>query len=449
MAALGLRLKDMGDYPPRHATDDEFHYLWAGLNFWADGKPASWSGLSGGAKFQVGIAQMDKMGYVIVSPAFDHPPLFTLLVGAAAHLFHPIRLDQVMQDGRKVTIWNIDLHEARWMMVPLFIAAFWLLYGVTRSAFTPDVALFTILFYGFMSHAVTQGRLILADNLSTVLLLANVFVIQQWLSGKISHRAMAGLTITLTAAAVLTKVPAICHAPALIALLIMTKRPREMRYVFYGIGIGIAVYLGWICWFGMPGFLDVMKSQADRFRGFNAFQLMSGVPRLLDVQDLNGVLIAAWFCLVVQAMRPRASPLFVIAPVYTLAFTFFAGDFLFGWYSLPLFPWLAMALGLTTAQVYARPPSTMMIAWFLLLLPHAFQTIYIARYDLQTPLRIAYMLVVAGLIFSFLLPKVRAQKVFRMAILIIVAVVLLREVYEVVNRRADRLRDDEKYLMKG
>ena len=39
-----------------------------------------------------------------------------------------------------------------------------------------------------------------------------------------------------------------------------------------------------------------------------------------------------------------------------------AGDVLFGWYSAPLFPWLAIALGLTTSQVWQRPVSAMMIA---------------------------------------------------------------------------------------
>lgn len=434
----------MGEYPPRHATDDEFGNMWSGLNFWDSGTPSSWSGLKGAN--HIGMALFEERGYYMVRPVFDHPPLFQLLSGGAAWFTNPEKIVQQTPEGNRLVVWDVNLSRARWMMIPLFIASFWLLYGIASLAFGPGAAVLTVLFYGLMSHAVAQGRLIMADNLSTMLLLAGVWSIQAWHCGKLSRRWMAALVMATTAGAVLTKVPAWCQVPALIAMLMAVRRAREVWFVVAGFAIGAALYFAWVCWFGLADFVAVMGSQADRFRGFNAFQLLSGVPRLLDVRDLNGVVIAGWFCVLAQALRPGAKAVMLVLPVYVMAFTFFAGDVLFGWYSLPMFPFLALALGLTTQQVWRRPHAVPAMAWLLLFLPHCFQTIFVSRFDLKEPLRYSFVAVLAVLVFAYALPRPRAIRVFRMAMIPILALVLMREVYEVTNQRRDRITDQEKYL---
>jgi hypothetical protein len=157
------------------------------------------------------------MGYFIVSPALDHPPLFTLTIGALAKLTNPHRIVQRTREGNLVTIWDVNLARARLFMLPLFAAAFWLLFFITRAAFPPGVTLLTVFIYAFMSHAAAQGRLILADNLSTVWLLASVYFVQSWSLGRRSYAAMATGVILTTAAAILTKGPASSQGPVLIA----------------------------------------------------------------------------------------------------------------------------------------------------------------------------------------------------------------------------------------
>jgi hypothetical protein len=440
-AALGLRSYNIGQYPPRHATDDEFHYLWAGLNFWESGQPMAWSGLAGSNL--LGVASIDQMGYFIVAPALDHPPLFTLTIGALAKLTNPHRIVQLTRERNLVTIWDVDLARARLFMLPLFAASFWLLFAIVRPVFPPATTLLTLFIYGFMSHAVTQGRLILADNLSTVWLLASVYFLQSWQLGRRSYRVMAAGVILTTAAAILTKVPAACQVPVLIAYLFYIKRPREIWTVVAGFLLGALLYFGWISWFGLDGFLRIMAAQAARFRGFNAFQLVSGVPRLLDQVDFNGVIIAAWFCAIVQVMRPRTSPLMLIVPVYMLAFTFFAGDVMFGWYSLSLFPWLALALAVTTAQVYRRPRMGPVIGWMLLLLPYCFQTLFYGHSGSMMGLRYSYVAAVAALVVCFALSPGRYARVIRAAMIAVLALVFLREVSEVLFERTDRTPDPD------
>lgn len=446
IAALLLRLVGLGDYPARHATDDEFSHMWAGLSVIHSGRPISWTGIKSNDKVTYYSATFDERGYRLADPYMDHPPLFGLMSGTFAQLCGARAIKQDTESGKPIIVWDVNLGRARLLMVAIFAATFWLLLSLTRNAYTPAVALITALFYAFMSHAVAHGRLIMADNFTALLLVAAAWCIQRWISARTSERKMGITVATLTAGAILTKIPAWCIVPALMVCLALTRNPAAARYVVFGFAAGVALYIGWIGYFGFDAFVATMASQSGRFRGFNAFQLMSGVPRLLAVMDLNGIIIAGWFCMLVQALRNGASPLTAIGPVYVLAFTFFAGDFLFGWYVAPLYPLFALALGLTTVQVFREPRSTQMAAWLLLMLPHAFQTLYIARYDLETVLRYTHAVVVAVLVLAFFFKQPRSEKVLRVALIAILAVVYMREVYEVVNQRTDRLTDQEKYL---
>jgi len=446
LGALGLRLVGLGEYPKRHATNDEFHYIWGGLNFWHHGTTASWSQLQGQANLNIGEAYFDGDRYDIISPTFDHPPLFTLLTGAFAHLADPQEISSPGKDGHTVTIWDVNLARARLMMVGLFVITYWLLFDLVCIGIGPAVALLTVLFYGFMSHAVAHGRLIVPDNLLALLLVAAAWVFQRWQAGRSTTGRMGWAMAVLMLLCTLTKIPGWCMLPAMMAAFFVAGRPKETRYLFYGFGAGLVLYVGWLAYYGLSDFVAAIQTQSGRFRGFNAFQLWSGLPRLMAEFDLNGVVIAGWFCLLAQALQPGARAIMAIAPAYTLAFTFFAGDMLFGWYSAPMYPWLAVALGLTTWQVYKDPRSPMMVAWLLLFLPHAFQTLYIARYDLETVLRFAFVGCTAVLIGALALPAIRGAKVLRVAMIAVLAVVFMREVYEVTNQRTDRLTDAEKYV---
>lgn len=444
LSALTWRAVGIGEYPAPHATNDEFHYLWGGLNFWENGEVMTWSGLAGSKRIGMGV--YGATGFVMVSPAFDHPPLFTLLAGAAAKMTSPQRLVQQASDGRLMVLWDVNLARARLMMLPVFAAAFWLLFAVTRQAFGGPTALLTVLIYGFMSHSAAHGRLILADNLSVVWLLASVWAVQSWNHDKISRRTMAITVILTTAAALLTKVPAVCQVPVLIGLMIHARRLREIGFVIAGLILGAALYLGWALWFGFDNFISVMQAQAVRFRGFNAFQLISGAPRLIDLIDLNGILLAGWFCALIQVMQPRVSPVMIVLPVYALAFTFFAGDALFGWYSVPMHPWLALAVAVTTIQVYRRPRMAPVLGWMLLFLPWCVQGLYIGRLELRDSLRFGYMIAVAATVFLFALPRPQMIRAARLSMVTILALVLVREVYEVSFKREDRPADQERYF---
>lgn len=442
--ALGLRISNIGEYPPRHATDDEFHYMWAGLNFWHRGVPEAWSGLAGANR--IGVAGFDETGYVMVSPALDHPPLFSLYAGAMAQLTNPERLVSKSPLGHFLVIWDVNLHLARWMMVPIFVATFWLLFAVARRGFGDGIALLTVLIYGLMSHAVAHGRLILADNLSAVWLLLGVWAVMAELQGAVSTKKMRVLVVVSTALALLTKVPAVCQVPVLMALFIYHRRYREIAFVVAGLLVGGAVYLGWVSYFGLDGFIRVMQAQAARFRGFNAFHLITGTPRLLDQIDLNGVLVAGWFCALAQVLRPRIHPLMLILPVYLLAFTFFVGDVVYGWYSIPMYPWLALAVALTTAQVYRRPEMGMTLGWLVLFLPWAFQTVYLSDASWGVQFRLPYVGLVALLLGALALPVGQRVRIVRVAIGLILALTLFRESLYVNNVPSHRPTDQSRYF---
>jgi len=434
LPALGLRLYHIGQFPPPHATDDEYGNVWAGLNFWYNGEFTTWSGLAGKNQ-HYGIAMFDNNGYFMVSPSFDHPPLFTLTLGALARLTSPERLPQYTSKNIPVNLWRLDLGKIRLFMMPMFCACFWLLFSIVNSALGPATALLTVFIYGFMSFAVAQSRLVISDNLTAVWLLASTWAAWHWIKGSISTSKMRWTIVLTTAAALLTKLPALCQVPVLIAIFVWAKKPREILTVVAGVLLGGSLFLAWNFWLGFEEFLSVMQSQAGRFRGFNAFQIMSGTPKIVDTVDLNFVVIAGWFCALAQVLRRQTSPLFFIIPVYMITFTFFAGDVIFGWYALPLLPWLAMAIAATTCQVYRRPRTGPTLGWMLLFLPAAFQAFYLARPESAMALRYGYAAAAALLIFAYLLPQNRSRHLIRVAMVIILGLIFLREVYDITSDR--------------
>jgi len=199
---------------------------------------------------------------------------------------------------------------------------------------------------------------------------------------------------------------------------------------------------------GWDIFVATMESQGKRFRGFNALLQMSGTPRLLSEYDYNGPIMLAWVCMFLQGLRSKSAVVWAAPWAYMLAFTVFAGDILFGWYSIPLYPYLCIALAATVVQVWENPLKigfVVLIAW---LLPNTFQTLLIAHFELTPALRGVFVLVSAFCLLAPMLPRPKAVKVLQGALACMIFLTMTREFYEVKHMRTDRISDAEKYVIK-
>ncbi len=81
-----LRIYNYDSLPPDNWTSDEYAFAWSGMSLLQTGIPTSWSWLSPTDNFPTVVWEAKNIRYRLVTPWFDHPPLFGLLVGLFALL---------------------------------------------------------------------------------------------------------------------------------------------------------------------------------------------------------------------------------------------------------------------------------------------------------------------------------------------------------------------------
>src|SRR5262249_52428637 len=91
--------------------------------------------------------------YQMVKPWLDHPPLYSLYVGAW----------MLAQGDRK--IFEVDLWKMRTGTVPLAVISFVLLTLILRRLLSPPEVLLALLFYTVLPSVVFHQRLVVCENL--------------------------------------------------------------------------------------------------------------------------------------------------------------------------------------------------------------------------------------------------------------------------------------------
>lgn len=163
---LSLRLIDYDKVPPFGETMDEFMYPWAGITFLKTGVPASWSLPFPSYKKEniVNLFNHWGVGYYIVSPWVEKPPLYPLITGTVA-------LIAKQDDLPKVRLSTIRL-------VPITLSLFTiLLIGLmTAQIFNKQIALMSSFLYATIPTIVMANRLSLTENLLTPLSILAILI---------------------------------------------------------------------------------------------------------------------------------------------------------------------------------------------------------------------------------------------------------------------------------
>jgi hypothetical protein len=432
VSALALRWFHLGVFPRPNQTADEYHYLWAGLNLLHEGKATSWSNPEyyRGMPIPQKTIVFRQAPYCMVTPALDHPPLFSLGAGSFARATGAHRIPVPQPDGTSYVLWDVDLGRARLLSLILFCATFLLLFEVCRHAFSFDVAAITLCFYGAIAHIVVHNRLLVTENLTTPLFLLNIYYLQRYVAGKSSETAFAAVSILATAAALLSKVVAVSQAPAIIVLLLLCGRRREIVYPALGVLLGGALYALYGWWQGWDTFLALLATQAARFSGFGELKRFIVVSAIVHDPDVSVPLFAAWILLFAEILHRRESLLLAAAPLYLLSFSYFAcvAD-IYGWHSGPFYPFLCMALAIAIHRIWkdAHMPGFLVLLSFFYL--YVFSLVFGAYPDYRKILRLAYLLLTPLLILLPLLqPKTRKHTI-RLTTIALVAIALIRELW--------------------
>ncbi len=300
--SLFLRAKGLGFFPYPNQTADEYHYLWTGLSLWNSGRSTTWSDLLAYDHHEavIGLIHYYGVPYRIVSPSLDHPPLFSLLLGGFTYVIgtQGVRLPVTMDSGH--AIWNVDLGKVRIFSLVLYTLAFLILFDLVRQIGSFSTTFLSLVFYGFIGHIAIQGRLLVTENLSIIFFLLNLTIFQRYHDGKCSRVKFGLATIVLVTAAIITKLIGLSHAAAIVGLLLIYGKPRDIIYPVIGVftGLGLFFLYGWMVSWEL--FWDLLKEHSRRFKGFLSVSFILSLQQIVHTRFFNFTLIIAWVALFIQ-----------------------------------------------------------------------------------------------------------------------------------------------------
>ncbi len=341
LAAL-LRFHDYALVPFHHETADEYQHAWEGWNLLHEGTPASWSAFPDRYP-QERVREFRWFGdpYALVWPYFDHPPLFSVLVGLVASIGAALR-GGLPAGGPGYLLCTLPM--MRLVPIALSLLGVVLVHRLARAYGAPErAALLGALCYATMPILVLGHRLVKAENLLAVLLMGAILLVERHKrTGRTADAVLAGLLCGL---ALWTKATGVAVIAIVVALMAAARRYRGAALASaIAAGIGL-LYLGYAWLYDWSTFTAVIHAQATtKWASLDSFlDLLAGkvVVKPFGRGWYLFLLLAAAYA---ALRRPRALLVPVAIYVMILAMT---ADFrvVYGWYRLPIAPFLCIAAG--------------------------------------------------------------------------------------------------------
>jgi hypothetical protein len=351
LLAAVLRFHDYALVPFHHETADEYQHAWEGWHLLREGAPAAWSTFPDRyPSDQTRDFRWFGDRYVLVHPYFDHPPLFSIPVGLVCSLAGaPSFLDCTLPVMRLVPI-------VLSLVGLLMLHRLARLYGLGERA-----AQLACLVYATLPVIVLAHRLVKAESLLALLFMGALIAVGEAFPGGAGGMApaagdaaapeRAGRRGALVAGiygllAILTKATGLVVPAAAAILLAGRRRWREAGIVIALASAGIALYALYAAAFDFGIWLKVLEAQATtKWVSMESFHDL-----------LGGKVVVKWFgrgtylwlllaAAVAALGRARSLMLPLVLYIALLALT---ADHrvIYGWYRIPLYPFLCVAAGL-------------------------------------------------------------------------------------------------------
>ncbi|OGD79515.1 hypothetical protein A2362_02165 [Candidatus Curtissbacteria bacterium RIFOXYB1_FULL_41_59] len=418
--SLTLRLINYDRLPPFKETMDEFMYPWAGITFLTKGTPSSWSMFpSYGEEHTVGLFSSWGIGYYIVSPWMEKPPLYPLITGIVALMFGQDNLQEVR------------LSTIRLVPITLSVITIILIGLVTQRLFNSIAALIAASLYATIPTIVMANRLSITENLLTPITLLALLIFSLRTKGK-WQTAKPYLLGLCSGLALLTKDIGVFLPIALIGILLLKKKWRYVVIIsIISLVSGlihplIGLYYDW----------DLFLAVLEDYRKAHSLGLPQIIYSIIQYPVighkekifLDGSILAGYlllftspFWLLKNTKNDDNFKLFLAIPFSLLSVSAIleGGDVTFyGWHYFPFFPFLVIVLAKLLHDLWQNPDllkslffyliiGSSTIRFFLLLTPQLAKT---WQWILAVPL-----LILTG---SFFL-KPAYQKIILMTIFII------------------------------
>jgi PA14 domain-containing protein/dolichyl-phosphate-mannose-protein mannosyltransferase len=335
--AFLLRWYQFDLIPFHHETADEYQHGWEGWTLLHEGEPTAWT-------FYPQYYPPDSIRsvrwfgdpYHLARPYFDHPPGFSLLVGAASTLMGARQM------------WDCTLARMRWVPLLLGLLTTALVARAGWALLDPLAGTLAALLYATLPTLVLGNRLVKAENLLAPVLLAQTLWLERYL--REGRRAELLKTALGIVAAIWAKATGVAVPLAAALIMAPARRWREISMMAGAAAAALIAYLIYGAVFGWEIFTRILGLQASKAIALRTALDLAGISRIVELQFGGGWYL--WLALATATMAMgKHRRLLAPAAVY-FAILVATADVrgVYGWYRLPLYPYLCLAGGLMLAD---------------------------------------------------------------------------------------------------
>jgi 4-amino-4-deoxy-L-arabinose transferase-like glycosyltransferase len=353
LAAI-LRLHDYALVPFHHETADEYQHAWEGWHLLHQLEPAAWTTFPDAyPPDQAHDFRWFGDRYIVVHPYFDHPPLFSIPVGILCSL----------AGARSFLECTLPVMR----LVPILLSLFGLLLldRLARAyGFSERTTLLAALVYATTPVLILGQRLVKGESLLALLFMGALLAVRPGRPGGERRGAVAaGL---LGALSLWTKATGVAVV-AVAALALLAQRRRRDALVACGIAAaGLVLYLLYAAAYDFGIFLKVMQGQGlSKWVSAESFHDLLGGKAVVKWFG-GGTYLWLWVAFAIAAFRGRddaqggVSPsggasgrpgrlTMIVLPVaiYATLLALTADHrVVYGWYRVPMYPFLCLAAGM-------------------------------------------------------------------------------------------------------
>ena len=360
-----LRLFDYATAPSFTASSDELFATWNGWSLLNGEGTRGWSLWPDqyGERVEIEPCYHFRPGPLyVITPYFEHPPGMHLLVGAVAA-------------ATGIKHWShARLTHTRLVPFALSVLSMLLVFLIARrlSPRSIDAAL-ALLLYATIPTIVLQSRLIKEEALLTPIALATVWCFLRYRDQGRDIRFLV-MSALLAGSAVWVKLPGAIYI-VILALLVFSVSGLRAAMIALAIGSAVAstllIYAAALDW-DLFWFSTTIQA-TFRHAHFNNFMRFFDAPQIASNAVGRGWMLFLWIAFLL-APKSRKSGLVLALPLvlYLAGIAVSSGNWTFGWYWLPLYPFLCIGAGRFVAHLLRQPR---LLASFILVVTAAFYTV--------------------------------------------------------------------------
>lgn len=347
---LGARLFDYEVMPDFHENPDELFATWNGFQLLTDGTTQGWSLWASDYGDRVAVepvSYFEARPFQVIRPYLEHPPLLHLLAGAAAKL------------GGAQQYLQARLTHTRLVPIALFVPSLLLLFAIGRRLFpSSPTPYFAALLYSGLPNMVVQQRVVKEEALLTPMALLGVYLFLRWDADPQRRERLVWLAAFVTGLGALAKVPGAFFLPPLVLLFFMRGGLRPALIACAGGVLGLVPLLLYGAYVDFDLFVFSTATQAGgRPAHWNLF------PRFFADGLINHNLVGhghtlfVWLAaaLAFGKLDPARRAVLSLPLIYLAALALSSGNWTFGWYILPMMPFLCLGAGHFLSDLVERP----------------------------------------------------------------------------------------------